>query len=69
MSNKQAIEIIDSMIFDIKEYAEDNKLPETSIYYNDLLLLKEVINRLQSLPDTDDEWISGTPPDDEEYIV
>ena len=61
MSNKKAIEIIDSMIYEKKSKLihEDS---HSDIMYNadlkyDINFLKEIESRIQSLPDTD-EWIS-----------
>lgn len=65
MSNKQAIEIINEKKNDLKYAYEWEKNIRDEIKY----ILDEILNEIQSLPDTD-EWISAdNPPDDSHWYV
>ena len=73
MSNKQAIEIIDSMIFWFQKakilqttWGWSNNIPISKMIEQ----FKEAKSRIQSLPDTD-EWISveESVPDDSHWYV
>ena len=67
MSNQQAIEILDEMIF----WFQKSEILQTTWGWNDNIPIskmieqfKEAKSRIQSLPDTD-EWISADNPPEE----